>query len=340
MEIALSMKIESETKLGYDDVLIKPQKNNLISRQEINLTRRFKFKYAKKEWLGIPIIAANMDTTGTVNVSKILNPFLLMTALSKFCNKDELDSIDNYDNLIYTLSENESTDNLDLINYRFILVDVANGYRDHYLNYIKKIRSDFPDKVIIAGNVATKEMTEELILAGADIIKIGIGPGSVCTTRLITGVGYPQLSAILECSEVAHKLNAHIIADGGCNSSGDIAKAFGAGADFVMLGNLLSGHDECKGEIIVEDGKKYKLFYGMASNHAQNIYYENVRTKYRASEGKVVKVKYKGPIKNTIIEILGGLRSAHTYIGAKNLSEFEEKCTFIKCTKIINNYFK
>ncbi|XP_049982047.1 GMP reductase 2 isoform X2 [Alexandromys fortis] len=189
-----------------------------------------------------------------------------------------------------------------------------------------------------AGNVVTGEMVEELILSGADIIKVGIGPGSVCTTRKKTGVGYPQLSAVMECADAAHGLRGHIISDGGCSCPGDVAKAFGAGADFVMLGGMLAGHSESGGELIERDGKKYKLFYGMSSEMAMKKYSGGV-AEYRASEGKTVEVPFKGDVEHTIRDILGGIRSTCTYVGAAKLKELSRRTTFIRVTQQVNPIF-
>ena len=220
----------------------------------------------------------------------------------------------------------------------FICLDVANGYSEFFVEFVKKTRAAFPDRTIMAGNVVTDEMVEELILAGADIIKVGIGPGSVCTTRKKTGVGYPQLSAVLECADAAHGLGGHIISDGGCTCPGDICKAFGAGADFVMLGGMLSGHTECGGETIEKNGKKYKKFYGMSSATAMNKHHGGV-AEYRASEGKTVEVPYRGDVDQTILDILGGLRSACTYTGSSKLKELSRRTTFIRVTQQTNEIF-
>jgi GMP reductase len=220
----------------------------------------------------------------------------------------------------------------------FLCIDVANGYSEHFVDFVKKIRSIFPDKTIIAGNVVTGEMVEELILAGADIIKVGIGPGSVCTTRIKTGVGYPQLSAIIECADAAHGLGGHIISDGGCKIPGDVAKAFGGGADFVMLGGMFAGHDESGGEIVEENGKKFRLFYGMSSQTAMDKHAGGV-AEYRASEGKTVKVAYKGPVSETVKDILGGVRSTCTYVGASQLRELSKRTTFIRVAEQENQIF-
>uniref|UniRef100_A0ABK0LKF6 GMP reductase n=2 Tax=Muroidea TaxID=337687 RepID=A0ABK0LKF6_RAT len=221
---------------------------------------------------------------------------------------------------------------------KFICLDVANGYSEHFVEFVKLVRSKFPEHTIMAGNVVTGEMVEELILSGADIIKVGVGPGSVCTTRTKTGVGYPQLSAVIECADSAHGLKGHIISDGGCTCPGDVAKAFGAGADFVMLGGMFSGHTECAGEVIERNGQKLKLFYGMSSDTAMKKHAGGV-AEYRASEGKTVEVPYKGDVENTILDILGGLRSTCTYVGAAKLKELSRRATFIRVTQQHNTVF-
>jgi GMP reductase len=223
--------------------------------------------------------------------------------------------------------------------HQFFCLDVANGYSEEFLDFVRQVRKQWRDKIIIAGNVVTAEMTEALILAGADIVKVGIGPGSVCTTRKITGVGYPQLSAVMECADAAHGIGGHIMADGGCQSSGDVAKAFGAGADFVMLGGMLAGHDECAGDMVAgEDGTLYKTFYGMSSDTAMNKHSGGVAT-YRASEGKTVRVEYRGPVQNTMNQILGGIRSACTYTGARTLKQLPKCTTFIRVKRQLNTVF-
>ena len=215
---------------------------------------------------------------------------------------------------------------------------MANGYSEHFVEFVKKTREQYPDKVIIAGNVVTGEMVEELLLSGADLVKVGIGPGSVCTTRVKTGVGYPQLSAIIECADAAHGLGGQIISDGGCTSPGDVAKAFGAGADFVMLGGMLAGHDESGGEIIQKDGKVFKQFYGMSSSTAMEKHVGGV-AEYRASEGKTVEVPYRGEVENTLQDILGGLRSTCTYVGAQRLKELTKRTTFIRVSEQENQIY-
>ncbi|CAK1716997.1 GMP reductase [Vibrio crassostreae] len=220
----------------------------------------------------------------------------------------------------------------------FICIDIANGYSEHLVEYVQKVRAEFPNKVISAGNVVTGDMVEELILAGADIVKVGIGPGSVCTTRVKTGVGYPQLSAIIECGDAAHGLGGMIIGDGGCSCAGDVSKAFGGGADFVMLGGMLAGHSESGGEVVEQDGKQYMKFYGMSSQSAMDKHSGGV-AKYRAAEGKTVLLPFRGSVHNTISDILGGVRSTCTYVGAAKLKELTKRTTFIRVQEQENNVF-
>ena len=342
------MRIEDDIKLTFDDVLIRPKRSTLVSRAEVDLARNFNFKYTDAEWTGVAIISANMDSTGTFETAKVLGQMQVLTALHKFYTVDDWKKQDKnieFQNIILTIgsSEEEFSKGIELITLypkiNFICLDVANGYREDFINSVSKARDVFSDKIIIAGNVATREMTEALLLAGADIVKVGIGPGSVCTTRNIAGVGYPQLSAISECADAAHGLGGHVIADGGCKYIGDISKAYGAGADFVMLGGMFAGHDESGGEVITEDdGAIYMEFYGMSSKDAQLKHYGDYQS-YRAPEGKKVKLPYKGPIKITIKDILGGIRSACSYVGAKNIKALPKCTTFIRVTQTTNEIF-
>lgn len=342
------MRIEYDVKLDFKDVLIRPKRSVLQSRSEVSLEREFRFKYATNKWKGIPIVAANMDHTGTFSVAEALAQSQLMTALGKFISPDEWKQFaKNHPEVLSScyvsigISEQDFEKLAELstiIDFRFICLDAANGYTEKYVAFLTRLRETYPDKVIMAGNVVTGEMVEQLILSGADIVKIGIGPGSVCTTREKTGVGYPQLSAIIECADAAHGLGGHVCADGGCVTPGDVAKAFAAGADFVMLGGMLAGHDECSGEIIEQGGKKFKRFYGMSSKEAMEKHHGSV-AEYRASEGRSVNVPYRGPIKNTVQDILGGVRSTCTYVGAEKLKELSKRTTFIRVTKQLNEVF-
>ena len=342
------MRIEDEIKLTFDDVLIRPKRSTLVSRSEVDLTRPFKFKHTNKTWSGVPIFSANMDTTGTFNTAKALEKFGIITAIHKFYSiEDWKSNLEHLDPKYLTVTVGTSDEEFQkakeifAINddIDFLCLDVANGYREDFLQAIHKFRNEFPEKIIIAGNIATREMTEAIILAGADIVKVGIGPGSVCTTRKVAGVGYPQLSAISECADAAHGLGGHVISDGGCKFPGDVSKAFGAGADFVMLGGMFAGHEESGGVLVTEsNGKKYKDFYGMSSELAQQRYYGDV-AKHRASEGKKVRLEYKGNIENTVQSILGGMRSACSYVGAKTIKDLPKCTTFIRVTQTTNEVF-
>lgn len=344
------MRIENEIKLGFKDVMIRPKRSTLQSRSQVSLERNFTFVNSKKKWSGVPIIAANMDTVGTFEMAKALSKEKIITAIHKHYSKEEWsdflknedDSIYNYIALSTGIGKNDEAKIVEIVNahpkINFLCIDVANGYSEHFVDFVKKVRLTFPDKTIIAGNVVTGEMVEELILAGADIIKVGIGPGSVCTTRIKTGVGYPQLSAIIECADAAHGLGGHIISDGGCKIPGDVAKAFGGGADFVMLGGMFAGHEESGGEMVEENGKKFRLFYGMSSQTAMEKHSGGI-AEYRASEGKTVKVAYKGPVAETVKDILGGVRSTCTYVGASQLRELSKRTTFIRVLEQENQVF-
>jgi GMP reductase len=344
------MRIESDLKLGFKDVMIRPKRSTLKSRAQVTLKREFKFLHSTTVWKGIPIMAANMDTVGTFEMALALSQKKLFTTIHKHYSitdwnvfsSNAPEGIENY-LAISTGTGKQDAEKLASIlsfspQYKFICIDVANGYSEHFVDFVKQARSNYPDKVIIAGNVVTGEMVEELLLAGADIIKVGIGPGSVCTTRIKTGVGYPQLSAIIECADAAHGLGGQIISDGGCTNPGDIAKAFGAGADFVMLGGMLAGHNESGGELIEKGGKQYKQFYGMSSSTAMNKHVGGV-AEYRASEGKAVNVPYRGDVDSTLQDLLGGLRSACTYVGAPRLKELTKRTTFIRVAEQENRVY-
>ena len=337
------MRIEDEVKLDFRDVLIRPKRSTLSSRKEVDLARTYKFKHSGTEWTGVPIMASNMDGVGTIEMAKELYKHQMFTCLVKSYDESDLfDLVGKFGGKYFAVSSGTGQKDLlrlsGIINaypeVRFICIDVANGYSDRFGDFVANVREAFPHCTIIAGNVVTADMTQELILRGADIIKVGIGPGSVCTTRIQTGVGYPQLSAIIECADAAHGLGGHIIADGGCTCPGDVAKAFGAGADFVMLGGMLAGHDEGGGE--VKDGKV--KFYGMSSDTAMNKHHGGV-AEYRSSEGRTVTIPYKGAVKNTVLDLLGGIRSTCTYVGAPTLKQLSKCTTFIRVNRQINDVF-
>ena len=349
----MSQKIINDIKLGFKDVLIKPKRSSLSSRSQVNLKRTFNFKNSPKTWTGVPIVSANMDTTGTFEIAKILAKNDMLTAIHKHYTEQEWDDFFNslsdedrskmYRHIMVSSGTSENDfEKLKKIMAKhpidFICLDIANGYSDHFSKFVQRVRHEFKDKIIFAGNVVTEDMTHQLLLDGADVIKIGIGPGSVCTTRKQTGVGYPQLSAVLECSDAAHGLNGAICSDGGCACPGDVSKAFGADADFVMLGGVFAGHDESGGEIIDIKGQKFVEFYGMSSEAAMEKHSGGIAG-YRSSEGKRVLIPYRGPVEDTIFDLLGGIRSACTYVGASKIKELGKCTTFIRVQEQLNETF-
>lgn len=366
-------KIINEIKLDFDDVLIRPKRSTLKSRSEVDLVRTFKFTHSQRELNCVPIIVANMDTVGTIHMAKSLIPHRAITCLHKHYDADNitnfyLENTANKDLVFYSVgtSKKDIDKFLDITNILKvqkikvpnICLDVANGYTEQFVKTAAHLRLLFPDSIIMAGNVVTPEMVEELIIHGkVDIVKVGIGSGSVCTTRLKTGVGYPQLSAIMECADAAHGLGGHICSDGGCKVVGDICKAFGANADFVMLGSMFAGCDECEGEWKYEyqtatgnwqpidpknNNPKRKIslkYYGMSSKKAMDKHHDGVAN-YRTAEGKCVTVPYKGLASETIQDIYGGLRSACTYIGATKIKDFGKKTTFIQVNNTHNRIYE
>ena len=332
------MRIINDVKLDYKDVLITPKRSTLASRSEVELRRHFKFR-SGNEWYGVPIIAANMDGVGTFEMDSALDKCHTMAALTKHFKDVKLIEQFNkkLNSSVYSLGiSNNDLNKFDNVYHLVgdkhikVCIDVANGYTQAFVEFIQKFRERYPGVILMAGNVVTPEMTEELILAGVDIVKVGIGPGSVCTTRKMTGIGYPQLSAVIECADAAHGLKGHIIADGGCSVPGDIVKAFAAGADFVMLGGMLAGHKE-GGASSFSDNR----FYGLSSDTAMDLHNGGVAN-YRASEGKTVEIPYRGEVSRTIQDILGGLRSACTYVGASELKELSKRTTFVRVTQQLN----
>jgi len=343
-------RIDNDVKLDFKDVLLRPKRSTLKSRSEVELARTFHFRNSGRTWTGVPVIASNMDTVGTFEMALTLAKHRTFTTVHKHYSIEQWEAfaVANPDALEYVAVSSGISEvdwqKLQTILQKiptlgFVCLDVANGYSEVFVQFVKKVRQNFPTHTIMAGNVVTGEMIEELLLAGADIIKVGIGPGSVCTTRKKAGVGYPQLSAVIECGDAAHGLKGHIISDGGCTCPGDIAKAFGGGADFVMMGGMLAGHDQSGGELIQKaDGTKVKQFYGMSSATAMQKYSGGV-AEYRASEGKSVEIAYRGNVEGTLLDILGGLRSACTYTGAAKLKELPKRTTFIRVTQQTNEVF-
>ena len=368
------MRLENDIKLDFKDVLFRPKRSVLTSRSEVDLVREFKFPNCPTAtWKGVPIVAANMDTVGTFETAKALAKHRMLTCISKHYDVEKwMHKLNGYgvykfpeqkedaawkhepdskcwQNRIYehlSVSCGIKDDDLDYLRtiirefyyIKFICIDAANGYTARFCDFIKKVRVEFPNHIIIAGNVVTGEMAEEIILSGADIVKVGIGSGSVCTTRVQTGVGYPQVSAVIECADAAHGVGGHVMSDGGCVCAGDVAKAFGAGADFVMLGGMLAGHTESAGQEEQIDGEKYKTFYGMSSDTAMKKHHGGVAS-YRSSEGKAVRIKHRGLIKNTVESILGGVRSTCTYIGARKIKQMPKCATFVRVNQQSNEVF-
>ncbi len=340
----------SDIKFDYNDVLIVPKRSSLSSRKEVNLERNFTFKYSNITLNAVPIIAANMDGVGTFSMAMVLQKHKVFTAIVKHYSVEDWGrAIENGLDLNYAIlsigileHDLEKLDNI--INLaktknkeiKFVCLDVANGYTNRFADTVEKVRLKYPNIVIIAGNVVTSDITCELIMKGADIVKVGIGPGSVCTTRIKTGVGYPQLSATLECARAAHEAGGHIIADGGCVYPGDVAKAIGAGGDFVMLGGMLAGHDEGEKQQ-AENGSVE--FYGMSSKAAIEKHHGKLDN-YRASEGREVVLMPKGPVENTLNDILGGIRSTCTYVGASKIKDLPKCTSFIRVNRTHNQVFE
>ena len=363
------MRIEPELKLNFDDVLLRPKRSKLLTRSEVNISRTFKFKYGNTIFNGVPLMAANMAGVGTIEMAVALSHYEMFTCLTKTNATREYDEFaesGQYNRNFHAISIGISKEETEKFNYlhknhdiKYVCIDVANGYSEGFVDRVRQMRETYPDLVIIAGNVVTGDMTEQLILAGADIVKIGIGPGSVCSTRIKTGVGYPQLSSIIECADAAHGLGGHVISDGGCRTPGDIVKAFAAGADFVMLGGMLAGHNEGGQPIITKyhktgelkklsqtqefdeciEEKKYVEFYGMSSAKANENFFGGLKN-YRTSEGRESLIPYKGDVDGTIMDILGGMRSACSYVGASSLKELSKRATFIRTNQQYNDVFE
>lgn len=350
------MRILDDVKLDYGDVLLRPKRSTLKSRKDVLLERSFTFYHSPKKWTGLPIMTANMATCGTFEMARILSKHKMITTFHKYYSVKDygkfFKTFNNPDFICYTLGIRENDikqlklmKNKKLLEkFSFICLDVPNGYLQNFLEVIKEVRKMCPKHIIIAGNVATNEITEEIILAGADIVKIGIGPGAVCTTRRMTGVGYPQLSAVIECSDSAHGVAnergvGRIIADGGQQHPSDLAKAFCGGADFNMCGSLFSGFEQSGGKTIIKNGNKFKEFFGSSSNKAMKEFYGK-KDDHRASEGRYTLIPHKGDIHGFIQDLMGSLRSTATYIGARQLKEFPKRATFLKVNRQLTSYLE
>ena len=345
------MRIKQALKLNYEDVLLQTKRSTLTSRADVKMTRTFNFRNSKKQLEFCPIFASNMDGVGTFSMAKVLQEYKMMTVITKSTTLEQWKqavgtglrlqsvSVCTGTNIIWDKDASDYKTMQDVLtnfpDVKFITVDVANAYHQNFVDFVKRIRDQYPDKIIIAGNVVTPEMTEELIINGADIVKIGIGPGSVCTTRTMAGVGIPQFSAIVECSDAANGVDGHIMADGGCVYPGDIAKALGGGAHMVMIGGMLAGHDESEQEIV--DGKIE--FYGMSSDRAREVHGKR-KDGYRGNEGRLISLPYRGPVTETVEDILGGVRSSATYIGARRLKDMPKCATFVKTNNVQNRVYE
>ena len=345
------MRINYDAKLNFEDVLLQPKRSTLSSRKDVDMTRNFTFRNSGKQMNFLPIFASNMDGVGTFSMAKVLQDYKMMTVITKTTGIDQwrqavgngvrLQSVSvcTGTNVMWDKDAQDWATMQDVLksfpDIKMITVDVANAYHQNMVDFIKKVRDEYPNKIIVAGNVVTPEMTEELIINGADVVKIGIGPGSVCTTRTMTGVGVPQFSAILDCADAANGVDGHIMADGGCVYPGDIAKAFGGGAHMVMIGGMLAGHDESEQEIV--DGKVE--FYGMSSDRAREKHGKR-KDGYRGNEGRLISLPYRGPVKHTVEDILGGVRSACTYIGARRLKDMPKCASFVTTNNVINRVYE
>ena len=345
------MRINYDAKLNFEDVLLQPKRSTLTSRRDVDMTRKFTFRNSGKVMNFTPIFASNMDGVGTFSMAKVLQEHKMMTVITKTTTIDQWraavgngvrlqsvsvctgtnkvfdDDAEDYKNMQEVLKS--------FPDVKMITIDVANAYHQNMVGFVAKVREEYPDKVIIAGNVVTPEMTEELIINGADVVKIGIGPGSVCTTRTMAGVGVPQFSAILDCADAANGVDGHIMADGGCTQPGDIAKALGGGAHMVMIGGMLAGHNES--EVEVKDG--FREFYGMSSDRAREVHGKR-KDGYRGNEGRLVNLPDRGPVNETVEDILGGVRSACTYIGARRLKDMPKCASFVTTNNVINRVYE
>ena len=339
------MKILDDIKLDFSDVLLIPKRTQYSSRSQVSLERTFKFKYSSYTWTGVPIMVSNMDTTGTIEMALQMQKHKVLTCLHKYYTLEDLKDqpLDIRYFAVSTGISDTDLENLNkicsLIKPIFICIDVANGYMSKFIETCRQIREKYPSSVLIAGNVCTSQGVLDLVMNGkVDIVKVGIGSGSCCTTRKQTGIGMPQLSAVIECADTAHGLDAHIISDGGLQVVGDFSKAYGGGADFVMSGSMFAGHNESGGDLIEEGDKKYKVFYGMSSSNAMNKYSGGV-AKYRSSEGKAVKIEHRGPVEETILNIQGGIRSCITYLGAKKIKDIPKCATFVRVNRQLNQIY-
>ena len=345
------MRINYDAKLNFEDVLLQPKRSTLTSRRDVDMTRKFTFRNSQKVMNFLPIFASNMDGVGTFSMAKVLQEYKMMTVITKTTTPEQWKeavgqglrlqsvSVCTGTNKVFDEDAQDYKNMQDILkmfpDIKMITIDVANAYHQNMVEFVARVRDEYPEKVIVAGNVVTPEMTEELIINGADVVKIGIGPGSVCTTRTMTGVGVPQFSAILDCADAANGVDGHIMADGGCVHPGDIAKALGGGAHMVMIGGMLAGHDESETKLV--GGKRE--FYGMSSDRAREKHGKR-KDGYRGNEGRHIDLPDRGPVRNTVEDILGGVRSACTYIGARRLKDMPKCASFVTTNNVINRIYE
>lgn len=327
-------------KLDFDDVLIVPQFSDITSRNQVDVNTTIAGRWGASI-TGVPIIAANMDGVGTFSMHHALKKFGAFTAITKHHTLADWVHQSDVSHAFITIGMNDGELNqADAIISTWkdripnfipkIVIDVANGYMNPFYSFIEKVRNCVPDAFIMVGTVVTPEAVQRCITSGADLARVGIGTGAVCTTRRVAGVGYPQFSALMECVPAAEEVGGGVQSDGGCVFPGDFSKALAVGAKMVMAGSIFAGHEESEQKI--HDGKV--TFYGMSSRAAQQRH--NQVKNYRASEGRVVQLPYKGLVEHTISDILGGIRSTCAYVGALNISELSEKAKFIQVNNQLN----
>ena len=330
--------------LTFDDVTLIPQYSSILPAETITYT-----KLAHNLNLQIPLMSSAMDTVTeskmAIALSKSGGIGIIHRNLSIEKQVQEVKKVKKNNFLVgaaigVNSKDIERADELSKAKVDMIIIDTAHGHTQKVLFMIKKIKKKLKKCVLCSGNIATGKAAKFLADSGVDIVKVGIGPGSICTTRLVTGIGVPQLSAVLQVKKALKNYKTRIISDGGIKFSGDIAKAIAAGADAVMIGSLFSGTTESPGKIFKQKGKLFKNFRGMGSVGAMSIgsadrYYQkkfkNV-SKY-VPEGVEGIVKFKGPVNKIIYNLIGGLKSSMGYLGAKTIKDLQKKGEFVKITK-------
>ena len=343
--------IDSKVKLDFCDVLIVPRPTSISSRKEVYLSCSYHLPKSNIEIVGVPIFAANMEGVGTIEMCKALARHGMYTCLTKSNSikiaesgmPSGIDACSDYCVGTFGLdwASKFAIDNYDISKFfKIICLDVANGYMDCFAKFVSDIRKKFPNIGIIAGNIVTSDGVAMLSDAGADVVKIGIGSGSVCTTRRVAGVGYPQLSAIMDCVDACNDYGVLLMSDGGCIHPGDVSKAFAAGSNFVMLGGMFAGYEEgLDGGTVFDDGEKKRfVFSGSSSSRALS---KNVNpNSYRTSEGRVVVMDLKGSVSDAVYHIFGGLRSTCSYTNSIDLKSLFSNCSFIRVNRQLNEYFE